>query len=146
MSRMQKASGVGHRLPPPKHPGKQDPRGDKTLILLTQDFLFATNIFCTKYFQGMTRKPSHSKAGPVSQEQRPQGHPLPALPLPKRPATKPDLNRKPPAIAPDDDQSAPIMGLSDKTSHYSNVSSQSKKTAAQSSSNSSSNNGATAAT
>ena len=85
----------------------------------------------------MTRKPSsHTKAGPVSQEQqRSQGlhkdplHPLPALPLPKRPATKPDVTRKPPAIAPDDDQSAPIMGLSDKTSHYSNVSSQSKKTA-----------------
>ena len=81
----------------------------------------------------MTRKPSHSKAGPVSSaQQRAQGHPLPALPLPKRPATKPDVTRKPPAIAPnDDDQSAPpIMGLSDKTSHYSNVSSQSKKTAA----------------
>ena len=81
----------------------------------------------------MTRKPSHSKA--VSQDPRPQQvpnkdalHPLPALPLPKRPATKPDVTRKPPAVAPADDQTAPIMGLnSDKTSHYSNVSSQSKK-------------------
>ena len=89
----------------------------------------------TKYFQGMTRKPSHSKA--VSQDPRSQQgpnkdalHPLPALPLPKRPATKPDVTRKPPAVAPADDQTAPIMGLnSDKTSHYSNVSSQAKKTA-----------------
>ena len=130
VSGMQKASGGGHRLPPPKHPGKQDPWGDKTEILSNPGVLSAIKSLCTKYFQGMTRKPSHSKAGPVSQEQRPQGHPLPALPLPKRPATKPDVTRKPPAVAPDDDQSAPIMGLSDKTSHYSNVSSQSKKTAA----------------
>ena len=86
----------------------------------------------------MTRKPSHPKAGPVGQDHGSQGqqkdplHPLPALPLPKRPptATKPDVTRKPPAVAPAaDDQSAAIMGLRDKTSHYSNVSSQSKKTA-----------------
>ena len=83
----------------------------------------------------MTRKPSHSKA--VSQDPRSQQgpnkdalHPLPALPLPKRPATKPDVTRKPPAVAPADDHTAAIMGLnSDKTSHYSNVSSQAKKTA-----------------
>lgn len=92
------------------------------------------NILANRILEGMTRKPSHSKAGPVSQEHRPKGHkdpphPLPALPLPKRPATKPDVTRKPPAAAPADDQTAPIMGFSDKTSHYSNVSSQSKKTA-----------------
>ena len=99
----------------------------------------------------MTRKPSHPKADPVSEERRSQGnhkdrlqgghkdhhgqqgghkdplHPLPALPLPKRPATKPDVTRKPPAITPEDDQAQPIMGLSDKTSHYSNVSSQNKR-------------------
>ena len=91
----------------------------------------------------MTRKPSHSKADPASEERRQQGgpkdhhgqqgghkdplHPLPALPLPKRPATKPDVTRKPPAITPEDDQAQPIMGLSDKTSHYSNVSSQNKR-------------------
>ena len=89
----------------------------------------------------MTRKPSHSKADPASEERRSQGsqkdrqqgghkdplHPLPALPLPKRPATKPDVTRKPPAITPEDDQAQPIMRLSDKTSHYSNVSSQNKR-------------------
>jgi len=93
------------------------------------------NILANRILEGMTRKPSHSKA--VSQDPRSQQgpnkdalHPLPALPLPKRPATKPDVTRKPPAVAPADDQTAPIMGLnSDKTSHYSNVSSQAKKTA-----------------
>lgn len=65
----------------------------------------------------MIRKPSKTSMFPLA----PVLHsepltPQPALPVPKRPATKPDVIRKPPAIIPEE-----VVRNSDKTAHYSNI-------------------------
>jgi len=79
------------------------------------------NILANRILEGITRKSkssaSRSQPDQTNVTQPPLG-PLPlqpALPLPKRPATKPEVSRKPPAVTPEETSSQ------DKTGNYINI-------------------------
>lgn len=74
------------------------------------------NILANRILEGMTRKTSTTPHRP-SDILKPQ----PALPLPKRPAAKPEMSRKPPAITPEVTDKPEVPVGQDKTGHYSNI-------------------------